>query len=83
MKTGQYEGQDMDMYNKSKLKPPLPQSPELPQNKSKRMPGNHQSPTNEYNNKHVVLENSQGQDMEFADDLSNEDNGNVDMDADD
>ena len=26
IKTGYYEGQDMDMYNKSKMKPPLPQN---------------------------------------------------------
>lgn len=51
------------------------------------MPGNHQSPTNgnqyRYDSKNIVLENSHGQDMEFEDDESQQDNGNVDMDADD
>lgn len=53
------------------------------------MPGNHQSPSNNsrqplnYDSKNIVLEGSHGQEMEFDDDSGAEDNGNVDLDADD
>lgn len=91
LKAGYYEGQDMDMYNKSKQKPPLPQS-QTDQGggaRNQRMPGNHQSPSNNnrqplnYDSKNIMLEGSQGQEMEFEEESGQEDNGNVDLDADD
>lgn len=79
----------MDMYNKSKMKPPLPQSqPDYAAPRNKWKPGNHQSPSNQngnkinYDNKNIVLEGSHGHEMEF-DDSDLEDDGNVDQDADD
>ena len=49
---------------------------------SNKKPGNHQSPTNIYDDRNIVLQNSQGaNDMEFE--VDSNDNGNVDMDADD
>lgn len=89
LKAGYHDGQDMDMYNKSKMKPPLPTStPDYNAPRNKWKPGNHQSPSNQnrnhinYDNRNIVLEGSNNHEMEF-DESDQEDNGNVDMDADD
>lgn len=49
-----------------------------------KKPGNHQSPTNTtQDGRNIILEGSQGNDMEFEVDSNFDDNGNVDQDADD